>query len=89
MSNQMLSLVTSSLKRQTLSYPDTVLPPSYVVAAVTWEIEAIVKEAQWQQLDLGNSHPDLVLSQVLQWVHTSQVACHLEISHTLSLMKNF
>lgn len=33
---------------------DTILQPSCVVEAISWEIEAAVREAQREQPDLGN-----------------------------------
>jgi len=60
---------------------------------VTWEIEALVKQAQQTQPDPGNGAPnrlftpDSVRSQVLQWGHTSRIACHPGMSRTLSLIQ--
>ena len=73
--------------------PDTILQPSCVVAAISWEIEAAVRGAQRDQPDPGNGPanrlfvPDSVRSQVLQWVHTSRFACQPGFNHTLSLLK--
>lgn len=73
--------------------PSTILPPSCVVAAVTWEIEDVVKRAQQLQPDPGTGPanrlfvPDVVRSQVLQWAHESRFACHPGMSRTQSLLK--
>lgn len=40
------------------SSPDTIVPPSCVVGAVTWQIEATVREAQRDQPDPGDGPPD-------------------------------
>lgn len=75
------------------SKPDTILPTTCVVAAVSWGIESIVKEAQQTQPDPGNGPPnrlfvpDSARSQVLQWVHTSRFAHHPGINRSLSLLK--
>lgn len=72
---------------------DCILPPSCVVAAITWEIESIVKGAQKSEPGPGNGPPtclyvpQAVRSQVLQWGHTSRFACHPGIGRTLALLK--
>lgn len=75
---------------------DTILPSTCVVAALSWESESVVREAQQTQSDPGKSPPkspkclfvlDSVRSQVPQEVDTSRFACHQGISHTLSLLK--
>jgi len=78
---------------ETPSKPDTILPPSCVVAAVTWQIKSLVKEAQRTQPGPGNGPvnrlfvPDSVRSQVLQWAHNSRFACHPCVSRSLALLK--
>jgi len=75
------------------SSQDTILPPTCVVAAVAWEIESKVREAQWTQADPGYGPqgclfvPDSVRSQVLQWAHTFRFACHPGMKRTLSRLK--
>lgn len=79
--------------KETNSRPNTILPASCVVAAVTWEIESVFREAQRLQPDPGSGPlnrlfvPDSVRSQTLQWVHTSRFACHPGINRTLRLLK--
>lgn len=66
---------------------------SCVGAAVSWEVEKRVKEAQQQQTDQGTGPPNhlfvshSVHSQVLQWGHFSQLACHPLATRTLSLLQ--
>ena len=61
--------------------PDTILPPARVVGVVTWAIDSLVREALQAQPDPGNGPqnrrfvPDAVRPQVLEWGHTSRVAC--------------
>ena len=74
--------------------PDTILSPSsFKIAAVTWEIESLIREAQVTEPDPGNGPPNrlfvpsAVRSQVLVWGHTSRFACHPGVVRTLSLLK--
>ncbi|XP_044054113.1 uncharacterized protein LOC122877061 [Siniperca chuatsi] len=76
------------------SDPETILPASCMVGAVTCNVESLVRDAQQTQPSPGNTSPnrlfvpDFVRSQVLQWAHTSQVSCHPGISRTLALLKH-
>ncbi|KAI3359008.1 hypothetical protein L3Q82_015392 [Scortum barcoo] len=71
----------------------SILPASQVIAALNWDIEAPIQQAQQQQPDPGGGPPgctfvpDSVRSQVLQWAHSSKFACHPGINRTLSLVK--
>lgn len=71
--------------------PETILPPSCVVAPISWEIESAVREAQQAQPDPGNELPNCLFVpdtvQVLQWVHASRFACHPGGKRTLSLLR--
>ncbi|KAJ8333610.1 hypothetical protein SKAU_G00416180 [Synaphobranchus kaupii] len=73
--------------------PESILPASCFVAAVSWEIEGIVKAAQASQPDPRNNPnsslfvPDSVRSQVLEWVHASRLACHPGVARTIALVK--
>lgn len=75
------------------SSPDTIVPPSCVVGAVTWLIEATVREAQRDQPDPGDGPPDRlfipdsVRSQVLLWGHNSRIDCHPGYNRTLRLLR--
>lgn len=68
--------------QHTTTDPETIIPSSCDVAAVSWEIESLVKEAQGAFPDTGGGPgnflfvPDPVRSQLLQCVHTSRLACH-------------
>lgn len=70
-----------------------ILSPSRVVAAITWEIESSIKEAQEAEPDPGNGPPNRlyvpqsVRSQAIQWGHTSRFACHPGIGRTLALLR--
>ena len=61
---------------------DTILPPARVVGVVTWAIDAVVRQALENQPDPGNGPqnrqfvPDAVRTPVLEWGHSSRVACH-------------
>ena len=76
------------------AHPDAILSPSCLkVAAVTWEIESLIRRAQATEPDPGNGPPNHLFdpssarSQVLLWCHTSHFACHPGMSSTLSLLK--
>ena len=62
--------------------PEPIVPPSRVIATLTWEIEAKVRQAQSTQPGPGNGPPnclfvpDSVRSQVLQWAHSSHLTSH-------------
>ncbi|KAK7918601.1 hypothetical protein WMY93_009885 [Mugilogobius chulae] len=76
------------------SEPDPILSPTCVVAAVSWQIQNIIEDAQKTQPDPGNGPPgklfvpDCARSKVLQWVHASRFACHPGVNRTLSLLKH-
>lgn len=73
--------------------PDTIVPTSCVVAAVSWEIEGAVREALQAQPDPGNGPPGrlfvpgAVRSRVLQWAHSSTLTCHPGASRTLTFLR--
>ncbi|KAJ8352121.1 hypothetical protein SKAU_G00235970 [Synaphobranchus kaupii] len=68
-------------------------PSSCVVAAVSWEIEGVVKAAQATHPDPRNNPnsclfvSNSVRSQVLQWAHASRLACHPGIARTTALVR--
>lgn len=78
---------------ETPTEPETIVPPSCVIAALTWEIEAKVRQAQSTQPGPGNGPPnclfvpDSVRSQVLQWAHSSHLTCHPGFHRTVSFLK--
>ncbi len=73
--------------------PESILPDSFVVASLTWEVESAVKEAQCTEPDPSNGLPIRFFiphadrSEVLQWVHASRFSCHSGISRTLTLLE--
>ncbi len=73
--------------------PESILPPSCVVGAATWDIERVVKEAQSHQPDPGGGPtgrmfvPDTARSQVLQWGHSSRLTCHPGFHRTLKFLQ--
>jgi len=72
--------------------PESILPPACVVGMVTMDIEGVVARAQLAQPDPGNGPPhrlfvpDSVRTEVLQWGHASQVACHPRVHRTHSFL---
>lgn len=87
------ALSRQHVSEESPSHVETILPSACVVAAVSWEIESVVRKAQETQPDPGNGPsnclfvPDSARSQVLQWGHSSPLACHPGINRTLSLLK--
>ncbi len=61
---------------------EPILPPTCFVAAITWEIEWLVRRALNQQADPGNGPANCLLvpnsthPQVHQWDHSSLFTCH-------------
>lgn len=75
------------------STPDTILPASCMLGAVTWEIERVVREAQHTQPDPGGGPlnrlfvPLAVRSQVLRWAHESRLSGHPGIRRMISWLR--
>ena len=73
--------------------PETILPPTCLIATLTWEVESAVRLAQRQQPDpgLGPSNcmfvPDAARSRVLTWAHSSRLTCHPGIALTLDFIR--
>ena len=73
--------------------PENILPSSCIVAAVSWRVEALVKQAPHTQPDPGNGPPnrlfvpDSARSQVLQWAHTSKITCYPGFQRTLEFLR--
>lgn len=73
--------------------PETIIPTSCILAAAHWDIEKVVSDAQHSEPDPGTGPPNCLFvpssarSQVLQWGHSSKLACHPGIHRTLSFIK--
>ncbi|KAJ8332185.1 hypothetical protein SKAU_G00428350 [Synaphobranchus kaupii] len=73
--------------------PESILPASCMVAAVSWRIEEIVRSAQTSHPDPRSNPnsslfvPNPVRSQVLEWVHASCLACHPGVARTTTLVR--
>uniref|UniRef100_A0A8C5C6Y7 Gypsy retrotransposon integrase-like protein 1 n=1 Tax=Gadus morhua TaxID=8049 RepID=A0A8C5C6Y7_GADMO len=72
---------------------ERILPTKVVIGAVTWDIVDKVKRSQAGQ-PIPSACPDNRLyvpvslrSQVLQWGHSSRLACHPGVRRTLALLK--
>ncbi|KAI3375809.1 hypothetical protein L3Q82_004091 [Scortum barcoo] len=72
------------------SEPASILPPSCIVGAASWDIETRVQEALKDHPAPNNCPKDRLFvpsnlrSLVLQWIHTSKFSCHPGIRRTLS-----
>ena len=72
---------------------ETIIPTSCVVGAARWEIEQTVQEALHEHPAPAACPPDRlfvsssVRSPVLQWGHSSKVACHPGFHRTLTLIQ--
>ncbi len=73
--------------------PECIVPEKLVVSAVTWEIESKVRTALEgvtppPGCPTGRLFvPERLRSNVIQWGHCSNVACHPGIGHTMFLVK--
>ncbi|KAL4007857.1 hypothetical protein ACER0C_001709 [Sarotherodon galilaeus] len=71
----------------------TIVPPSFVVGALVWEIEAVVRRAQLHEPDPGSGPPgrlfvpSAVRARVLLWLHTARFACHPGVRRMVSLLR--
>ena len=67
----------------TLSDPETILPTSCLAAALIWGIENQAREG-----GLANRKfvPDAAFSPVLEWAHSSKLACHPGSLQTLAFV---
>lgn len=72
--------------------PETILPSRCLVGAALLELEALVQEAQDHEPGPGNLPanclfvPLSVRPQLLEWGHSSKVACHPGVTRTLALI---
>ena len=77
------------------SQPENILTPTCIIGAVTWEVEEKVKRSLSEH-PAPSSCPSGRLfvsaslrSQVLQWGHSSRLACHPGVRRTLALLCYF
>ncbi|KAI3370010.1 hypothetical protein L3Q82_024432 [Scortum barcoo] len=77
------------------SEPASILPPSCIVGAASWDIETRVQEALKDHPAPNNCPKDRLFvpsnlrSLVLQWIHTSKFSCHPGIRRTSSPSSSF
>ena len=77
----------------TPSESETILPAPCLSASVILGIEALVRKAQRSQSDPEGGPanrlfvPDSVLSQVLEWAHSSRLICHPGTRRTLAFLR--
>ncbi len=75
------------------SSPVPIVPPNRVIAAVTWEVESRVREALDGVTIPARCPegllfvPESVRTSILQWGHSSKLACHPGAARTLALIK--
>uniref|UniRef100_A0A8C6M2A9 Gypsy retrotransposon integrase-like protein 1 n=1 Tax=Nothobranchius furzeri TaxID=105023 RepID=A0A8C6M2A9_NOTFU len=73
--------------------PSTILPPSCVVAGLTWEIRDRVLEALRVDPGPGNGPsnrlfvPQVMGGKVIHWAHTGKFSIHPGVGQTLALIK--
>uniref|UniRef100_A0A8C4ZXL3 Gypsy retrotransposon integrase-like protein 1 n=1 Tax=Gadus morhua TaxID=8049 RepID=A0A8C4ZXL3_GADMO len=73
--------------------PSTVLSPQCLIGAARWDIETIVRTALSGESGPSTCPPNClfvpqsVRSQVLQWGHSSKLACHPGVRRTTALIK--
>ncbi len=73
--------------------PVPIVPPSRVIAMVTWEVESMVREALDSVTIPARCPegllfvPESVRTSILQWGHSSGLACHPGVARTLALIK--
>ena len=73
-------------REESTANPDTILPSTCLVAPLTWEVEERVRSALVGHLGPSTCPPDRLFvpaalrSDVLQWMHNSNLTCHPELS---------
>uniref|UniRef100_A0A8C1UTM1 Gypsy retrotransposon integrase-like protein 1 n=1 Tax=Cyprinus carpio TaxID=7962 RepID=A0A8C1UTM1_CYPCA len=74
--------------------PEYILPPSVIIAPITWDIMEEIQREQIQDPAPTNCPPNLhyvpqgLRPRVIQWVHTSVSSGHPGLSRTLHLLRN-
>ena len=75
------------------SQPEGILSSACVIGAVTWEVENKVKRSHTEHPTPSACPenrlfvPDSLRSEVLQWGHSSRLACHPGVRRTLALLR--
>lgn len=75
--------------------PELILPPACIIEAATWQIEEQVREAQRSIPDPVGAPPNTLFvpeaacCKVLQWEHSSKLACHPGLARTLQPGQRF
>ncbi len=75
--------------------PVPIVPPNRVIAMVTWEVESRVREALDGVTIPARCPegllfvPESVRTSILQWGHSSGLACHPGVARTLALIKQW
>lgn len=74
---------------------ETIIPATCIVVAARWKIEHVVRESQRTHPSPSDCPPDCLFvpdgarTQVLQWGHSSKIACHLGFHRTLALIRQW
>lgn len=72
--------------------PELILPSACIIEVATWQIEEQVREAQRSIPDPVGAPPNTLFvpeaacCEVLQWKHSSKLACHHGLARTLHLV---
>ncbi|XP_036072769.1 uncharacterized protein lrfn4b [Oryzias melastigma] len=78
---------------ETDQQPKTIISPSCVLGALSWQLERDVRSAQAQEPDPGGGPPNCMFvpsamrRQVLQWSHASRLTCHPGVRRTLYFLR--
>ena len=82
-----------SEKEESTANPNTILPSTCLVAPLTWEIEERVRTALGGHSGTSACPPDRLFvpaalcSDVLQWMHNSNLTCHPGITRTKDIIQ--
>ncbi|XP_078809690.1 uncharacterized protein LOC144994726 [Oryzias latipes] len=75
------------------STPANIIPQSYIIGSLTWDIETKVLQAQGEEPDHPNPPngtlyvPQSLRSDTITWAHSSRIACHWGVARTLNLLR--
>uniref|UniRef100_A0A9J7ZGW9 Gypsy retrotransposon integrase-like protein 1 n=1 Tax=Cyprinus carpio carpio TaxID=630221 RepID=A0A9J7ZGW9_CYPCA len=74
--------------------PETILPPSIIIAPIQWDIMEEIQHAQHEEpsppeCPAGKIYvPTSLRNRIIQWVHTSPASGHPGINRTTALVRN-